>query len=384
MSSILIITSETFPATAGDGRSAFYLAQEINQLGHRCDILSLKTFQTHKNANTKPTIYCSNYYHKSLLGNIWSRILFVFELITTGIKYDTWLIYGKTLGNRTAILLGKILGKTTIFRPTLYGFDDLHTLSSSSNLNRIIYRLPKGYWALNPTISKSIIDQKTSTAKIFESTQGVPTFFNPPQLGEKKLLRDKLNLPNDRLIIVMVGHVIQRKGFPQIFRELKGIKEQFLLLVIGTHSPEEQDRLFHKKNEMEAIVKEGTQLLRSKVRFIGVIPNVADYLKSADIFLHASNQEGFPPNALNEAMATGLPCLVKSIKGIQFEKYINSIMIYRDSDEFQREINHFFQDNFLREKMGENALKFAKENLNLTRTGNGLLEFITSLERANN
>jgi len=384
MNSILIITSETFPSSAGDGRSAFYLASETTREGTRCDILSLKTKTNaaHEAAKpNQPSLFFIRYFTKTIIGKIWSRLLLISFLITKGKRYNTWLIYGKTLGNRIALLLGKILGKTTIFRPTLLGFDDLNTLSSKSIINKNIYRLAKGYWALNPTITKSITNQGIKTDVIFKSPQGAPNFFAPALTEEKLLLRKKLNLPDDKLIITMVGHIIRRKGFPQVFKQLSGIAEDFLLVVVGTNCPTEEDRLFHKKSEMKTLMKEGIQLLGPRIQFTGRVFNVAEYLKAADIFLHAATREGFPPNALNEAMATELPCLVKYIEGIPLEDYSDSIMIYRTEEELAEKISQLLQSKPLRDKMGKNAYCFAQEHLNLSNISEQLQHFITTLEK---
>ncbi len=52
-----------------------------------------------------------------------------------------------------------------------------------------------------------------------------------------------------------------------------------------------------------------------QVHFAGIVDDVENYLRAADIFILASNREG-TPNSVLEAMATGLPCLVTPYLGI--------------------------------------------------------------------
>ena len=48
--------------------------------------------------------------------------------------------------------------------------------------------------------------------------------------------------------------------------------------------------------------------LQEKIKLMGLIENVADALKTADLFILSSDYEGMP-NALMEAMAAGVPCI---------------------------------------------------------------------------
>lgn len=52
-----------------------------------------------------------------------------------------------------------------------------------------------------------------------------------------------------------------------------------------------------------------------RVHFSGMVDDVENYLRAADIFILASKREG-TPNSVLEAMAVGLPCLVTPFLGI--------------------------------------------------------------------
>jgi glycosyltransferase involved in cell wall biosynthesis len=55
--------------------------------------------------------------------------------------------------------------------------------------------------------------------------------------------------------------------------------------------------------------------LDSSVIFTGRTSAVADYLAASDLFVFPSRAEGFP-NALIEAMASGLPCVMSPLSGV--------------------------------------------------------------------
>ena len=58
----------------------------------------------------------------------------------------------------------------------------------------------------------------------------------------------------------------------------------------------------------------------TSVRFVGEVPNVEDYYRSADAFVFCSSQEGLP-NAVVEAMACGLPCLLTHFIGFPADEF---------------------------------------------------------------
>lgn len=382
VNSILIITSQTYPSAAGDGRSAFFLAEKLHKKGVICDILSLETKEEKVLDSDfhiqNPSIFYIRYYNKTLASKTVTRILLLLFLLRHIRRYNTWLIYGKTLGNRIALIIGRITSKKTIFRPTLWGYDDLHTLTKKSFFNKNTYRLATGFWSLNPFITETILKIGVERNRIFESPQGVGTNFTPPQLGEKEKLRKKLSIPNNKTVVTMVGHVIKRKGFPDIFNLFEGI-DNFYLIVVGTNSPSPSERLFSHYEEMQTITNIGQRLIGPNIQFTGKVENVSEYLKASDIFLHASTREGFPPNSLNEAMSIGLPCLVKEIVGIPQQDYSNTIMVYNDEKDFKTKINLLIQDNHQRSELSINAADFARRHLNLEIIAGNLVTFINSI-----
>ena len=71
-------------------------------------------------------------------------------------------------------------------------------------------------------------------------------------------------------------------------------------------------------------------MLGNKIRFTGPVENVHEYLRASDIFLLNSKREG-TPNALLEAMACGIPPVMKSLDGIdQYITYKNKNAIILD------------------------------------------------------
>lgn len=371
---ILLITSETYPAGAGDGRSAYYLAESLRG---QCMVSKVLTLRAPEYAGTDDDhIISTPYFFHSLLGKIVSRLFFFKKLLVQGRKFKVWMVYGRTLGNRIAIILGAILGKRVVFRSTLWGFDSISSLTRRNPFNRFIYSLAWGYWGLNESFIDDynrVIEKK----RVFQSPQGVPNIFFSNPASSKDELRSKLGLPNNIPILISVGHIIQRKGFPEIFHWLSGVEHDFIYLLVGENSPSRTSRLYRKWLEMEHLQQQGKELLGNRIRFVGPKSNVLEYLNASDIFLHGAYAEGFPPNSLNEAMACGLPCLVRGIEGIDKELEEGSgIQLFSNKQQFTKGIEDLIDSADLRNILGNKTRVYAEKHFRIENVASNLIRFV--------
>lgn len=379
LNSILIITSEANSKVAGDSQSAVNFAKALAQAGAECSIVTCSSNKSEQKTLSNTHIH-SMYYTGSVKTKITARLNLSFYLITQGANHKYWLIYGKTLGNRIAIILGFIFFRKVVFRSTLGDFDDIKTLAKNP-YNKNIYSLVSGYWALNNWFAKVYNETyKKHIRDIFISAQGVNAKFRPVTAEQKKELRQKLKLPYNNPIIIMVGHVTKRKGFPEIFDWLKSLKEDFHLVVVGNYNPTRGSRLSKHYDEMQNNYTYGKTALGDSVSFTGEVNNVFEFLQTADIFLHASYLEGFPPNVLNEAMACGLPCLARKIVGID-NKYIEqeAIILFNNKQELKTQMQNLLQNKGLRECYSKNAVKFTDENLKIGTIAQNFIQWLNSL-----
>lgn len=288
--------------------------------------------------------------------------------------------------HRVIVLVGKLLRRRVIFRSTLLGFDDINTLTESKNilvlrLKKYLYKHVSGYYALNSQFLNSWENNYHEAIPVFKSTQGVDFSSVVTNTGNKTCGRDVLRIPQGVPVILMLGHLINRKGFPGIFQLLSEIKSEFLLVHIGRHSAPAWDIMYTKNAEMAANKQIGDELLGSKVMFIGETANAKDYMGIADIYLLNSEAEGFPPNSLNEAMANGLAILARRIKGSEdiLEDEYNSLL-FNTSKEFENKLVRMLGDVDLRKKLGANARKFALEKNDINTVVDNFIEFVSTLD----
>jgi GalNAc-alpha-(1->4)-GalNAc-alpha-(1->3)-diNAcBac-PP-undecaprenol alpha-1,4-N-acetyl-D-galactosaminyltransferase len=116
----------------------------------------------------------------------------------------------------------------------------------------------------------------------------------PPKVDEstKKTLH--------KYSLISIGRLESQKGFELLikaFAKLKLNYSEWSLTILGDGS---------LRSELESLVKQLE--LTNQVHFLGRVKNPYDFLKQADIFVMSSRFEGFP-NALCEAMASGLPVI---------------------------------------------------------------------------
>ena len=122
--------------------------------------------------------------------------------------------------------------------------------------------------------------------------------------------------------------------------------------------------------------------LDDSVVFLGKVKNVDRLLSESKIFTLPSRLEGYP-NALCEAMAAGLPCLV--FDGFPheeiFENNKEGIAIKNgDVDAFSKSLKLLMNDKNRREYLGTNALNI-RSRLNVDVMGDVYLKFLISTLR---
>lgn len=133
-------------------------------------------------------------------------------------------------------------------------------------------------------------------------------FFKPATQQEGYDLRTKLDLPQDKVIILTTGSAIVRKGWLDLFDALGDIlKESTEFLLIGIHAGE---------TVLDLTAEAAKRGLKNNFLNLGEVPpaTINDYYRAADIFCLPSHWEGLA-NAVIEAMSTGLPVLTTDVCG---------------------------------------------------------------------
>jgi 1,2-diacylglycerol 3-alpha-glucosyltransferase len=134
--------------------------------------------------------------------------------------------------------------------------------------------------------------------------------YSPLNSSERKVLREKLNLPPDRPLILSVAAINKtHKRMDYLIREVANLPEPRPYLLLLGQIDQESSEIIQLGQELL-----GTGHFQSKTV---TSMEISDYYSVADLFVLASLNEGFGRVFL-EAMGHGLPCLVHDYEVTRF------------------------------------------------------------------
>lgn len=190
----------------------------------------------------------------------------------------------------------------------------------------------------------------------------------------KSMLVELTGIPASRIEVILNGVDTELYAPPPVPRartstlvvgtvgRMEPIKNHALLVEaagILTREKIDVEVRFAGTGSMEpALRKRAAELgIAERVRFLGHVADVPPYLKELDVFALTSDSEG-NPNALLEAMSTGLPCVSTSV-GAVTELLQNGrsgmIVPAGDAPALARELAALASDDALRAQLAKNA-----------------------------
>ena len=184
----------------------------------------------------------------------------------------------------------------------------------------------------------------------------------------RKLIREKLEIPESATLILFVGSGFERKGLQFLLESTAYLNnEDWRLLLMGKGKFEKFIRYAPTDKHPQIIAKEPD-------------PEIEKYYAAADIFILPSIYEPFG-NANLEALATGLPVITTRYCGAaDIIKNKQNGLVVQDPfnpEEIAENIRSLF-DPSTRETMGKNARELA-EQFPLERNSREMLEIYKSL-----
>lgn len=186
------------------------------------------------------------------------------------------------------------------------------------------------------------------------------------ELQARESLRSRFGIPMGHKVIVAVGAIMPRKGPDKVLGAWRQILPQFPdthVLFVGPRADTHDPKLEKFGSEIADLVANSGAA--NQVHFAGIVDDVENYLRAADIFILASNREG-TPNSVLEAMATGLPCLVTPYLGLSAgigqagEHYQ---LVDRDPDAIASALTDLLQSETSRVALGSNGQRYVVDNI---------------------
>lgn len=128
--------------------------------------------------------------------------------------------------------------------------------------------------------------------------------FNPELQVFRSSIRARHAIPADATVFLFVGSGFERKGVPMLLEVMARLPASAHLLVVG-----------RDKNLRRYIARTEKLLLQDRVHFAGAQQDVRPYYGAADAFVLPALYDPFP-NAVLEALASGLPAITSSKCGV--------------------------------------------------------------------
>lgn len=210
-----------------------------------------------------------------------------------------WETCGAAVGARLA-------GVPCVVKTTMIGEDDLAHIRRERRFGRLLYAAFRGASRFVAT-SKAIRRRLEQAGVAAEAIVDIPNGVDLQRFAarhDRPGRRRGLGLAPDAPLVVFVGIVDLRKGVDVLLPAWRSVRARIpdagLLLVGPVSDPALQAAV-------GAAVRDG-------VSAVGSVDDVRPYLEAADAFVLPSRQEGLP-NAVLEAMASGLPVVACDAEG---------------------------------------------------------------------
>ena len=271
-----------------------------------------------------------------------------FYLIRHRNEYDIIHCHSAKFEASISVMAGKLLHKPTLVRSMASGaWGDLAAVRRDRSLWGTGWMLSKiqeadAIVALNQQVVDEMLEIGVAKDKILHIPNGV-------DLGVNGHHRD--SALDDSIVIAFVGRLHPQKRVAMLLQALKLVLQQrpdlpWQLKLAGTGP---LDR------KLKALADE--LAISRQVEFLGYVADVGALLDRSDLFVLPSASEGIS-NALLEAMARGLPCVVTDIPGNNevIQNGENGILVkVDDAEALAKAILGLAADDELRERLGRQA-----------------------------
>jgi glycosyltransferase involved in cell wall biosynthesis len=193
--------------------------------------------------------------------------------------------------------------------------------------------------------------------------------FRPPiDEAERVDARRRLGISRDASVLLFIGPVAPRKRIDLLLEawcRLAPTRSDLHLVIAGPRldmtRPHWAD--FHRRLET-LIDRSGA---RERVHFLGLIEDVEDTLRAADLFVFTSSREGMP-NVVAEAMASGVPVVTTPFIGLpeEFGKPGQQFRLTDFSGEgIAKDVSELLADAGRRSELARNARSWIADHLEL-------------------
>jgi glycosyltransferase involved in cell wall biosynthesis len=228
-------------------------------------------------------------------------------------------LHGFSQKSLLVIALAKLFRKKVVIKLTSAGHDDPQAVRSRSAWRYRWYRQADLFIGTSPRLQVLYRQAELPAGRFMLIPNGVDVrrFRPPADDGERAHTRRALGLEADSRWTLCVGFFSREKHPDAVYDAWAALRDAGhraggLIFIGATRSAYyEVDPSLAETIRHDALRRGWSR----EVVFVERTDRMEDYYRAADAFVLASSREGLP-NALLEAMASGLPCIVSRLEGI--------------------------------------------------------------------
>lgn len=350
---VCMVTGTYAPEVSGGSLQGRTLAVALKPR-IRCVVLTTTTDSTLQREDVVDDIPVYRVYvePRNLARKVLATFQIVRRLLMLRHEIDIIHMHGFSQKNWPVVCLNLWLRKPMVQKLTLLGTDDPASLRNtfSGRIQRWCYAQADRLIAVSPALMEAVQSDSMLRRRVQLIANGVDVArFSPVPNDERRTLRQHLGFPPDAKVVLFVGIAAPRKDPLTVWRAWRKIQPQWggrlrLLMIGATDSP-----YYEIDPSLVAQLRDEVRNAgcADQVSFLEGIEHIEAYFQAADLFVHSSRDEGLP-NAVLEAMATGLPCIVARLRGITdwiIEDGVSGVLVEPgDVGAFAQTMLHLLED----------------------------------------
>lgn len=259
-------------------------------------------------------------------------VTMAWELARTLPRVDLVHVQGYSSKNIVLTAAARLFRKPLILHLQTSKHDEPATIRGHGRLAWWAYRGADAYISVSAALTAPYLEAGLPPARIREIPNGVDAQrFSPASPAERRALRERLQLPVDRPVVLFVGVMSPDKQphvlFDAWLRMRRDGGPPAMLVFVGASNPALYELADRLSDQIRAAAEASG--LGADVRFVPPTSAVEDYFRAADTFAMPSVREGLPI-VLLEAMACGLPAVASHLPGstdTMLEDDVNGLLV---------------------------------------------------------
>jgi|GEM_PF-2041178 len=247
----------------------------------------------------------------------------------------------------------------------VFHFHGVQYLSDINIFYKLLFKKADIIVPVSEGTKGQLIEMNVQSEKIYVIYNALD--YDLKMVTDKKQLKKRLNLKEEKFIIGYVGNIIRRKGVDLLIKAFAKLKRNpkynnMILIIVGGNPNEENGSYIA---EIKEIIKK--ENLEDSILFLGYRNDAREIMQVFDIFVMPSRMESFGV-AIIEAMSYGVPVIVTnggSITEIVRNNENGIVVECENYDSIAYAIETLYRNEEKRKKISINAINDVKERFSL-------------------